>query len=211
MKVHVRRWHAIAQWQWDTGKAGDAAEEEDVCGICRVPFEGCCPSCKVPGDDCPLSESRSPARAPRRAPVLTRPSISARARVAVWGECSHVFHMHCLLKWIGTPASKQQCPMDRRPWGACSFTLPALPDTRPRAADLCLSRNSHRGEKGGPTADERRLEPALFAARTIYLPLCSYTPHPPALAISVRSLDFLPSCTLAPTTNRHAIVPKNVT
>ena len=36
---------------------------------------------------------------------------------AVWGECSHVFHMHCLLKWIGTPASKQQCPMDRRTWG----------------------------------------------------------------------------------------------
>ena len=41
---------------------------------------------------------------------------------AVWGECSHVFHMHCLLKWIGTPASKQQCPMDRRSWG----TFPLL-------------------------------------------------------------------------------------
>ena len=38
----------------------------------------------------------------------------------VWGECSHVFHMHCLLKWIGTPASKQQCPMDRRTWGMCT-------------------------------------------------------------------------------------------
>jgi hypothetical protein len=36
----------------------------------------------------------------------------------VWGECSHVFHMHCLLKWIATAASKQQCPMDRRQWGA---------------------------------------------------------------------------------------------
>ncbi|PFH46885.1 hypothetical protein AMATHDRAFT_77455 [Amanita thiersii Skay4041] len=35
----------------------------------------------------------------------------------VWGECTHIFHMHCLLKWIGTAASKQQCPMDRRPWG----------------------------------------------------------------------------------------------
>jgi anaphase-promoting complex subunit 11 len=40
-------------------------------------------------------------------------------RAAVWGECTHVFHMHCLLKWIGTASSKQQCPMDRRPWGAC--------------------------------------------------------------------------------------------
>lgn len=57
MKVTVKRWHAIAQWQWDIGRTdehGDA--EEDVCGICRVPFEGCCPTCKVPGDDCPLSE-----------------------------------------------------------------------------------------------------------------------------------------------------------
>ncbi|PBK64263.1 hypothetical protein ARMSODRAFT_962466 [Armillaria solidipes] len=24
-------------------------------GICRVPYEGCCPPCKVPGDGCPLS------------------------------------------------------------------------------------------------------------------------------------------------------------
>lgn len=89
MKVIVKQWHAIAQWQWDTGKTDENGEpEEDVCGICRVPFEGCCPTCKVPGDDCPL----------------------------IWGECSHVFHMHCLLKWIATAASKQQCPMDRRLW-----------------------------------------------------------------------------------------------
>ncbi|KAI5118883.1 hypothetical protein M0805_003558 [Coniferiporia weirii] len=92
MKVHVKRWHAIAHWRWDTGtRDADDTEEDgegDVCGICRVPYEGCCPSCKMPGDDCPL----------------------------IWGECTHVFHMHCLLKWIGTTASKQQCPMDRRPW-----------------------------------------------------------------------------------------------
>ncbi|GAW06248.1 anaphase-promoting complex subunit apc11 [Lentinula edodes] len=93
MKVEVKHWHAVAQWRWDTGVSSDDTnkgddDEGDVCGICRVPYEGCCPACKVPGDDCPL----------------------------IWGECSHVFHMHCLLKWIGTAASKQQCPMDRRPW-----------------------------------------------------------------------------------------------
>jgi len=91
-KIHIKRWHAIAQWRWDTGAADaendDADGEGDVCGICRVPYEGCCPACKMPGDDCPL----------------------------IWGECTHVFHMHCLLKWIGTAASKHQCPMDRRPW-----------------------------------------------------------------------------------------------
>lgn len=59
MKVVVKHWHAVAQWRWDTGVAEAADEEEgDVCGICRVPFEGCCPSCKIPGDDCPLSKLR---------------------------------------------------------------------------------------------------------------------------------------------------------
>ncbi|KAI8916262.1 RING/U-box [Gorgonomyces haynaldii] len=62
--------------------------EDEVCGICRNKFEVCCPACKLPGDDCPL----------------------------IWGECSHVFHMHCLLKWTDEPTSNQLCPMDRRPW-----------------------------------------------------------------------------------------------
>ncbi|PAV19073.1 anaphase-promoting complex subunit Apc11 [Pyrrhoderma noxium] len=92
MKVRINRWHAIANWLWDTGTRGENEDGEDgegdVCGICRVPFEGCCPQCKLPGDDCPL----------------------------IWGECTHVFHMHCLLKWIATPDSKQNCPMDRRKW-----------------------------------------------------------------------------------------------
>jgi hypothetical protein len=59
----------------------------------------------------------------------------------VWGECTHIFHMHCLLKWIGTSASKQQCPMDRRPWGelcscvAVDFALMLVPhQLRPKDA-----------------------------------------------------------------------------
>lgn len=58
MKVTIKNWHAIAQWRWDTGSSepDDADGEGDVCGICRVPYEGCCPACKMPGDDCPLSE-----------------------------------------------------------------------------------------------------------------------------------------------------------
>lgn len=61
MKVTVKRWHAVAQWRWDVGteeaetEDGDGEGEGDVCGICRVAYEGCCPSCKTPGDDCPLS------------------------------------------------------------------------------------------------------------------------------------------------------------
>ncbi|KAF8976507.1 RING/U-box [Cyathus striatus] len=86
-----------------TVKQGDAdSEEGDVCGICRVPYEGCCPSCKMPGDDCPL----------------------------IWGQCTHVFHMHCLLKWLATTASKQQCPMDRRPWQTAERTAAGGSATR---------------------------------------------------------------------------------
>ena len=61
MKGRINRWHAIANWLWDTGTRGENEDGEDgegdVCGICRVPFEGCCPQCKLPGDDCPLSKS----------------------------------------------------------------------------------------------------------------------------------------------------------
>ncbi|KAA1080125.1 hypothetical protein PGTUg99_014552 [Puccinia graminis f. sp. tritici] len=120
----------------------DDEDDEDLCGICRVAFEGCCPDCKVPGDDCPLSLS-----ALFSIPFVSLPSHFAFVRrltrasmehmltsilpfnlircffgaatmkiTAVWGECTHIFHMHCLLKWIAQESSKQSCPMDRRPW-----------------------------------------------------------------------------------------------
>ena len=134
MKVIVKRWNAVAQWRWDTrigiapsglgnGSSNEQQQrrqqqqpeeeddgEEDVCGICRVAYEACCPACKTPGDDCPLSASS-----------LFIPAVLKFRRfvfiIIVWGKCSHVFHMHCLLKWLGTAASKGQCPMDRREWG----------------------------------------------------------------------------------------------
>ncbi|KAG8220204.1 anaphase-promoting complex subunit 11 [Butyriboletus roseoflavus] len=61
MKVHIKHWSAVAQWRWNTGN-NDQDDEGDVCGICRVPYEGCCPSCKMPGDDCPLSKPQSRTR-----------------------------------------------------------------------------------------------------------------------------------------------------
>lgn len=86
MKIKIKSYNAVASWRWNIQpkdkKAGDETigdqskskadlsdldaevdededddEEEDVCGICRVAFEGTCPNCKIPGDDCPLSES----------------------------------------------------------------------------------------------------------------------------------------------------------
>ena len=65
MKVTIKAYHPVASWRWHIKKDAPAAdasmkaedeEDEDVCGICQVAFEGCCPTCKMPGDDCPLSK-----------------------------------------------------------------------------------------------------------------------------------------------------------
>ncbi|RID59588.1 hypothetical protein BRARA_F02809, partial [Brassica rapa] len=73
-------WHAVASWTWDA--------QDETCGICRMPFDGCCPDCKLPGDDCPL----------------------------IWGACNHSFHLHCILKWVNSQTSQAHCPMCRREW-----------------------------------------------------------------------------------------------
>ena len=36
--VKIKKWHAVAAWTWDAG--------DDVCGICRMPFDGCPPNGK---------------------------------------------------------------------------------------------------------------------------------------------------------------------
>ena len=48
MKITIKKYSAVATWHWDV-------PEDDVCGICRVQFDGTCPTCKFPGDDCSLS------------------------------------------------------------------------------------------------------------------------------------------------------------
>ncbi|EYE94988.1 anaphase promoting complex subunit 11 [Aspergillus ruber CBS 135680] len=79
MKVTFKEWNAVATWRWDM-------PDDDVCGICRVQFDGTCPTCKFPGDDCAL----------------------------LLGKCGHSFHMHCLMTWIQQEASKGLCPMCRQ-------------------------------------------------------------------------------------------------
>lgn len=80
-EVRVKQWHAVGVWTWDAG--------DDVCGICRNPFDGCPPECKHPGDDSPV----------------------------VWGTCGHAFHLQCITKWLGAQAqTEQRCPICRRAW-----------------------------------------------------------------------------------------------
>jgi anaphase-promoting complex subunit 11 len=59
MKVTIKKWNAVATWRWDI-------PEDDVCGICQVHFDGTCPTCKYPGDDCPLCKC-----SPRHLEMLT--------------------------------------------------------------------------------------------------------------------------------------------
>jgi hypothetical protein len=53
---------------------------DSVCGICRMPFEACCPGVKFPGDDCP----------------------------PVFGQCGHALHMQCVMKWLESQQNARQ-------------------------------------------------------------------------------------------------------
>ncbi|CCK72206.1 anaphase promoting complex subunit 11 KNAG_0J01250 [Huiozyma naganishii CBS 8797] len=115
MKLDIKRVNPVFTWSWDTrdpaaakdrqypflynyypvdvekahlenGNAVDGDEDEDVCGICRASYNGTCPSCKIPGDSCPL----------------------------VAGLCHHHFHYHCIFRWLDTNTSKGLCPMCRQ-------------------------------------------------------------------------------------------------
>ncbi|OBA23070.1 RING/U-box [Metschnikowia bicuspidata var. bicuspidata NRRL YB-4993] len=83
MKVKIKHWHGVATWHWHT----QSSQNDELCGICRVPFDGTCPNCKYPGDTCPL---------------------------ILGATCSHNFHLHCILKWLEQSNSKGLCPMCRQ-------------------------------------------------------------------------------------------------
>ncbi|GAX76534.1 hypothetical protein CEUSTIGMA_g3980.t1 [Chlamydomonas eustigma] len=78
--IAIKHWHAVAEWTWAEG-------DDEVCGICRGPYDGCAPDVKYPGDDSPV----------------------------VWGSCAHAFHLQCIQKWLASSA-EQGCPMCRREW-----------------------------------------------------------------------------------------------
>lgn len=104
MKVKVKAVHSVFAWSWqvpgpsDKGDAPglqffhesvgaiEAEDDDDVCGICRASYNATCPSCKYPGDRCPI----------------------------VLGACTHNFHVHCIEKWLDTSTSRGLCPMCRQ-------------------------------------------------------------------------------------------------
>lgn len=85
MKVKIKKWDAVATWRWDL-------PEDDVCGICQVHFDGTCPTCKYPGDDCSLCTF-----------ALFSPTTSFLAQLtnrpcSVWEVWSQLPHGQCLAR-----------------------------------------------------------------------------------------------------------------
>lgn len=81
MKVTLKEWNAIATWHWDM-------PEDEVCGICRVQFDGTCPTCKFPGDDCSLCEFIYTST-----PAEESGQLLITDLLTVLGKCGHSFHM----------------------------------------------------------------------------------------------------------------------
>lgn len=76
MKVRIKQWNAVAAWRWDM-------PDDDLCGICRSPYDSTCSKCKFPGDGCPLRES----------PTFPHDKAPSHCPFAVMGQCNHSFHM----------------------------------------------------------------------------------------------------------------------
>lgn len=75
MRFKIIKYVGVAAWQWK------GVEEGDICGICQNEFEKTCPSCRIPGKDCPLSESSG---------RFGEGSFAHDA--TAFGKCSHKYH-----------------------------------------------------------------------------------------------------------------------
>ncbi|KAF9698976.1 hypothetical protein EKO04_002961 [Ascochyta lentis] len=98
MKVTIREWNAVAAWRWDM-------PDDDVCGICRNPYDSTCSKCKFPGDECPL-------RIPRRVqPLLPHGTFTIEETRRLTDT-----EQHCIFSWLKQESSQEKCPMCRQPF-----------------------------------------------------------------------------------------------
>ena len=58
------------------------------------------------------AESASARPSARPNPARLNHALSA----AVWGQCSHCFHIHCIMKWLNSQQTSLLCPMCRQVW-----------------------------------------------------------------------------------------------
>mmetsp|Transcript_27106 Transcript_27106/g.108555 ORF Transcript_27106/g.108555 Transcript_27106/m.108555 type:complete len:203 (+) Transcript_27106:87-695(+) len=96
LKVTILEYRAVASWTWGEGM------EDDVCGICQMPYEGCPPGVQFPGDGAPV----------------------------VWGKCGHAFHLQCISQWLTTKNTCPICRRDVHYVDAPRGTTPTAHDHR---------------------------------------------------------------------------------
>lgn len=112
MKVTIREWNAVAAWRWDM-------PDDDVCGICRNPYDSTCSKCKFPGDECPLCMSFIPFILP----ITNLEECSANATtLSTWYAALSRLRcilqltqpQHCIFSWLKQESSQEKCPMCRQ-------------------------------------------------------------------------------------------------
>ena len=79
----IRKWRAVGLWSF-------GSEVETKCGICRFLLGDYCSKCQVSSD-----------------------SEVEKNCIIVWGSCSHVFHMHCISKYL---IDHENCPICGQTW-----------------------------------------------------------------------------------------------
>lgn len=82
-RFEIKKWSAVALWAYDL--------TVDNCAICRNHIMDKCIECQT---------------------VQEMTDIDERCSIS-WGKCSHVFHTHCISRWLNT---RQVCPLDNRNW-----------------------------------------------------------------------------------------------
>lgn len=82
-RFSIRKWTAAALWAYDI--------TVETCAICRNHIMDKCIECQSIHETTNVDESCTIA----------------------WGKCSHVFHLHCISKWLN---ARQVCPLDNSGW-----------------------------------------------------------------------------------------------
>jgi len=176
MQVTVKSWHAVASWTWTS--------EDDVCGICHMPLDGCAPGAPGPGDDSPVVWGR--VRTIRRAVhMLSLPGHSFPRLVVLALLPPHV-HQHLAAQQEHLP----DLPAEVGVRQVRSLTPPPPPP--PRGPSISpyklnavvrrsqLQRRPARREAPQQTADRREADFGLRHAprpgRIGFLPFSAFSP-----------------------------------
>ncbi|UYV83884.1 K02A2.6-like [Cordylochernes scorpioides] len=134
---NVGTWLGVASWRW-------LANDEN-CGICRMPFDGCCPDCRTPGDDCPLDWKIAGGHDQARKPtnlLLARGNEEGRRESLRTNSDSQLTAVACSLDYKPTLLQVQN-PMDTFKEMACYRSSP-LTRKNKRLLPPLISNRLHR-------------------------------------------------------------------